>query len=156
MKVFDLACQHNHRFEGWFASAEQFDLQRESGMVLCPACGNAAIKKLLSAPRLNLGAKPDTHSTSDLLAAPQIAPLPPNEQALQLQQMWISAAKRIVESTEHVGDRFAEEARRIHYREAPERNIRGSATAEQARELIDEGIDVFSFPLPESLKEPLQ
>jgi hypothetical protein len=70
--------------------------------------------------------------------------------------MLMKVARALLESTEDVGERFADEARRIHYRESPERGIRGTASPEQARELADEGIEVFSFPVPSALKEPLQ
>jgi hypothetical protein len=73
-----------------------------------------------------------------------------------LQAMFMKMARALVENTEDVGERFADEARRIHYREAPERGIRGVASPDEARELADEGIEVFSFPIPPSLKEPVQ
>ena len=75
---------------------------------------------------------------------------------VEAQQAWLHMVQHVLSNTEDVGERFADEARRIHYNEAPERGIRGVATAEQAAELADEGIEVMAFPMPASLKEPLQ
>jgi len=143
MKVFDLACEHGHVFEGWFDSTEPFEPQQSGGMVECPMCGNATVTRKLSAPRLNLSSAPS-----------ESPPGPPSPQ--KLQQMWMRMARHIRENTEDVGERFAEEARRIHYQEAPARGIRGVATPQESESLADEGIEVFSFPMPQAGKEPLQ
>jgi hypothetical protein len=141
MKVFNLACEHDHPFEGWFASAEDFDDQTARGLLECPVCTSRQVRKLLSAPRLNL--------SSSEPASP--APTPEAAQALMLR-----LARHLMKNTEDVGERFAEEARRIHYKEAPERGIRGQASLEEARELAQEGIEVMALPMPALLKEPLQ
>lgn len=146
MKVFNLACEHEHRFEGWFASSEEFDRQLSSGLVECPMCNSKTIHKLPSAPRLNL-----SHADSPRPVADDKPPTPE-----QLQAMWMKMAQHIVANTEDVGERFADEARRIHYRESPARGIRGRADRRQAAELEEEGIEVFAFPMPKALKEPLQ
>lgn len=154
MKVFDLACEHGHAFEGWFASAEAFDEQLGRSLVQCPVCESAHVRRTPSAPRLNLSNAGD--------ARPEPAEKQPVAQATampteaQLRALWLEAARQLVRNTEDVGERFAEEARRIHYQEAPERGIRGVTTAEQRAELEDEGIDVFSFPIPAAAEEPLQ
>lgn len=146
MKVLNLQCAHGHGFEGWFASQDAFDTQLAAGLVECPVCGNTAITKLLAAPRLNLGnAKPP--------ADPQVAKLPAAESP---EGRWLRAVREVISQTEDVGDRFAEEARKMHYGEVEERGIRGQTTREQAQNLIDEGIPVFSLPLPPALKETLQ
>ena len=144
MKVFDLACEHDHRFEGWFASSADYDEQCAKGLIECPMCGSTSIRKLPAAPRLNL-------SGGEERAAPPAAPTPE-----QIQAMWMKMARHIAQNTEDVGANFAEEARRIHYREAPERGIRGTASKEDAQALQEEGIEVFSFPMPKALKTPLQ
>lgn len=153
MKVFNLACGHDHRFEGWFGSAEDYESQLARGLVACPVCDSRDIRKLPAAPRLNLSgaAEPAPPARAD---APPPAGQRPDPRALQA--MFVKMARTLIENTEDVGTRFAEEARRIHYREAPERGIRGVASPDEARELADEGIEVFSFPLPAALKEPLQ
>lgn len=148
MKVFNLGCSHDHRFEGWFGSSEDFASQHERGLIECPMCGDRTIRKLPAAPRLNL-----SHAQADdsPKASPQPAPAP-----AQLQALWLKVARHIRENTEDVGQRFAEEARRIHHDEAPNRGIRGVATPEESAELAAEGIEVFSFPMPKGLDEPLQ
>jgi hypothetical protein len=151
MKVFDLACAHDHRFEGWFGSAEDYDSQLERGLIECPMCSSRSIRKLPSAARLNLSGATEKGATGAPAAAGGGTPDPRAVQA-----MFMKLARKIVENTEDVGERFADEARRIHYREAPERGIRGTASPEQARELAEEGIEVVSFPMPAGLKEPVQ
>lgn len=153
MKVFNLACEHEHRFEGWFGSAEDYDSQLARGLVDCPVCASKAIRKMPAAPRLNLSGAAEK-PPAPAAGRPGAAGPMPDPQALQA--MVMKLARSIVENTEDVGERFADEARKIHYREAPERGIRGVASPEQARELAEEGIEVFSFPLPAAVKEPLQ
>lgn len=146
MKVLNLQCAHGHGFEGWFASQDAFDTQLAAGLVECPMCGNTAITKLLAAPRLNLGnAKPPVEAT------PAKSPAADSPEA-----RWLRAVREVIAQTEDVGDRFVDEARKMHYGEAQERGIRGQATPEQARSLADEGIPVFTLPLPAALKETLQ
>ena len=136
-------------FEGWFASEDDFVAQCGRGLVECPVCGDASITKKLSAPRLNFGAaRPEAKPAQDVALADQ------PEQAMQL--AWMAMARRIVANTDDVGDKFAEEARRIHYGEAKERGIRGKASAAETEALMDEGIAVMPLPLPESLKGQLQ
>ena len=145
MKVLDLQCSQAHTFEGWFASEDDFRSQLESGLVECPLCGDAGIVKLLSAPRLNLGAareepKQQVMSTGDA----------------SLQTAWLKMVRHVLANTEDVGERFPEEARRIHYGETDERAIRGQASREETESLAEEGITVMPLPIPKSLKEPLQ
>ncbi|MBI5276096.1 MAG: DUF1178 family protein [Burkholderiales bacterium] len=142
MKVLNLHCRQDHAFEGWFASEEDFQGQLARGLVECPMCGDAEVTKLPTAPRLNLGAKPQQQQ--EVMAAPDA----------NLQREWLQVMRRLVAQSEDVGERFAEEARRIHYGEVEERAIRGQASAEQTRELLEEGISVM--PVPIALKEPLQ
>jgi hypothetical protein len=145
MKVLNLQCAYGHGFEGWFASHEAFDAQLASGLVECPICANTAITKLLAAPRLNLsGAKQSPEP-------PALQPVDSSPEARLLRAM-----REVIAQTEDVGERFVDEARKMHYGEAEERGIRGQATREQAQNLIDEGISVFSLPLPVALKETLQ
>ncbi len=149
MKVLDLQCGEQHRFEGWFGSEDDFLDQCERGLVECPICGDASISKRLSAPRLNLGnARADPPVVSELLALP--------EPAQALQAAWLAAARKIVAATDDVGTRFAEEARKIHYGEAKERGIRGQASRAETEALIEEGIAVLPLLLPEALKGQLQ
>jgi len=144
VKVFNLHCDNDHAFEGWFASAEAFDTQLAAGQVACPLCESTAITKALSAPRINLGAEaPQRQATA----------MPTQE---QMQALFMKMAREIVAGTEDVGERFAEEARRIHYKEAQERGIRGVTSRNEAEALEEEGIQVMPLPFSRLLKEPLQ
>lgn len=161
MKVLNLQCSHEHAFEGWFASEDDFQSQLARGLVECPVCADRAITKGLTAPRLNLGAQPpapagrsaapaaaDRSDARGVIASPGVDP--------KLQAAYLTAVRHILAHTEDVGERFAEEARRMHYGEADARNIRGQASAEETRELLDEGIDVLPLVVPDALKGPLQ
>jgi hypothetical protein len=141
MKVLDLQCPHGHRFEGWFASTDDFESQLSRKLVECPVCGATEVNRMPSAPRLNLSGAGDTSAAAD-------------PGALQARAM--HALRELLDKTENVGERFAEEARRIHYNEAPTRSIRGVTTPEDAKALIEEGIDVMPLPFPTALKESLQ
>lgn len=149
MKVLDLQCGHQHVFEGWFASEDDFLDQQGRGLVECPVCGDASITKKLSAPRLNLGgARADVSSSHEVVSTAGI------DQTLQA--AWMAVARRIMANTDDVGNRFAEEARKIHYGETKERGIRGQASRADTESLIEEGIAVMPFPLPDALKGQLQ
>ena len=152
MKVLDLQCSHQHRFEGWFGSEDDFCQQLERGLLLCPVCGDASIVKRLSAPRLNLG------SAREPEAAPRSALDEPaaTSGALSVQEAWLAMARRVVASADDVGSGFAEEARRMHYGETDYRAIRGEATVDEALQLIDEGIGIVPLPAAMVRKESLQ
>jgi hypothetical protein len=152
LKVFNLACERDHAFEGWFSSENDFESQSERGLLRCPLCDSPTVRKTPSAPRLNFGAT-ETHQ-GRTEPQPQQASVLPSPQ--QLQAMYLRMARELAANTEDVGERFAEEARRIHYREAPERGIRGVTSPQEARELIEEGIGVLPLPFGALLKEPLQ
>ncbi|HEX5806382.1 MAG TPA: DUF1178 family protein [Macromonas sp.] len=157
MKVLDLGCSQAHVFEGWFASEEDLQSQLARGLLECPVCGDLHIQKRLSAPRLNLkaGHQPEPASTTTAPAtgplAAQAPALPPEAQAMLLQMV-----REVVSRTEDVGDSFAREARRMHYGEIEQRSIRGSATADDAMSLLDEGIDVLPLPDLDLFKQTLQ
>jgi len=176
MKVLDLQCAQGHSFEGWFGSQDDYDSQRARGLVTCPVCNDSDILKKLSAPRLNLGngvapeAAVDPRDASSVGAhlpaktpTPEASSLAPssdlalNPEALnQMQAAMMKMVRHVMANTEDVGSQFAEEARKIHYGEREERNIRGQATREETEALIDEGIDIMPLPIPENLKGPLQ
>ena len=166
MKVLDLQCRQGHSFEGWFGSQDDYDAQRARGLVTCPMCNDSEITKMLSAPRLNLGhGSPSVQAqneTSPSEAAPASAPSSAlassadANPAVQMQAALMNMVRHVMANTEDVGTRFAEEARKIHYGEREERNIRGQATREETEALLDEGIDVLPLPVLDALKEPLQ
>lgn len=161
MKVLDLRCDHDHAFEGWFASEDDFQQQLQRKLVECPLCGSQAVRRLPSAPRLNLsGARePQPRPKPELAQAGTATPATrtpaPGEPGLApaaLQALWMQAVAQVLQNTEDVGERFAEEARRIHYGESEDRGIRGQASAEEREALADEGIEVFALPIPAALK----
>jgi hypothetical protein len=160
MKVLDLRCGAGHTFEGWFASAEDYDSQRERGLVDCPVCGNAELMRLPSAPRLNLsGARaPDPAPTHASEPAHGAAAAPATEMAVHgsAAQRFVEAVAELLRNTQDVGTRFAEEARRIHYGESDAKAIRGQTTPEEREALADEGIEVFTLPAGLPPKTPLQ
>jgi hypothetical protein len=160
MKVVDLQCSARHSFEGWFGSEADFLDQLARQMVQCPVCGDTHIEKMLSAPRLNLG-RTQAPQVESAYAAVPASPRPANQVALaspqtEATQTLLRLAKAMLEQTQDVGSQFAEEARKIHYGESEARAIRGQATPQQTRELLEEGVHVMPFTLPESLKGPLQ
>ncbi len=178
MKVLDLKCAHQHVFEGWFASEDDFQSQLARGLVECPLCGDVSISKQLSAPRLNLGAVPPlkppaspsapsasvaggqgTPTSTELVPAQATPPdfSPQDRQVLQdMQGDWLKMVRQVMANTEDVGSHFAEVARQMHYGEADERSIRGQTSREEAVALLEEGISVLPLPMPASLKETLQ
>ena len=145
MKVLNLCCAQGHGFEGWFASEDDFLTQSRGAAVECPLCADKTITRLPSAPRLNL-------SGARAPEQPAAASAGPATTAAGLQARWLQAVQHALRNTEDVGDRFPEEARRIHYGEAAERGIRGQASAEDRAALADEGIDVMTLPMPAAIK----
>lgn len=152
MKVLNLRCAHEHRFEGWFASEEEFVAQAARSAVACPICGDTQTTRLPSAPHLSAV----RHDARAMPSAPVDAAPASAGTEVTLQSQWLRAVRHVLSSTEDVGDRFPEEARRIHYGEIEERPIRGKASREDAAALRDEGIEVIALPLPDALKGPLQ
>jgi hypothetical protein len=150
MKVLNLCCAHDHRFEGWFASEDDFQSQLERGLVECPLCSDTTIQRLPSAPRLNVS------GAREPALQPASHDLPATPEALTMQSMWIKAVQHVMANTVDVGERFAEEARRIHYGEAEEQAIRGRASREDALALQEEGIDVIALPVPSAAKGTVQ
>jgi hypothetical protein len=135
MIVYQLACEHGHDFEGWFASADACDRQAAAGQLQCPACASKAIRKLPAAAHVHTsGAVAPSASDESRLRAMVRA------EALALLRHYVAS------STEDVGRRFPEVARRIHYREEEARGIRGKATRTEAEALSDEGIETFMLP----------
>lgn len=153
MKVLNLRCAHGHGFEGWFASEDDFLDQNGRGLIECPLCADRLITRLPSAPRLNLSGASEP--------APTTRPTPPAEAPrpdvpAQLQAAWLQAVQHVLKNTEDVGERFADEARRIHHGESEHRGIRGQASAEERAALQDEGIEVMALPIPAGIKGSVQ
>jgi len=151
MKVMDLRCGLGHGFEGWFASDADYDSQRERGLLDCPVCGNADVKRLPSAPRLNLSRARAPEAAAAPAAAAEAA-RPAHAAAFR----FVEAMAELLKNTQDVGPRFAEEARRIHYGESEAKAIRGQTTPQEREALADEGIEVFTLPLGLPPETPLQ
>ena len=145
MIIYDLCCEQEHRFEGWFRSAEDFDAQLESGLVHCPHCETPSVRRVPSAVAIGSsasGEKPVAANTS--VGGGGAAIMPGGAQVRALYRQLVEA---IVSQSEDVGKSFADEARKIHYHEAPERSIRGQASAEECEALRDEGIEILQLPV---------
>jgi len=156
MKVLNLQCQHQHLFEGWFASEDDYQSQRERDLVECPICGDITVQKMLSAPRLNLlTSRLDPSPVQATEAEGSIVPFesatvePPS---MESQSAWLKMVQHVIANTEDVGPGFAEEARKMHYGETEERNIRGQVSREETISLLEEGIKVLPLPIPAALK----
>ena len=137
MIVFELICPKQHRFEGWFASAGDFDGQKDRGLLSCPSCGRAEIQKLPTAKIRTTG--PEVLPPVSERQVPAPGQPPANLQEL---------IDYVLMNTENVGRKFATEARRIHQREVPHRGIRGTASRQETEELLEEGIPVMALPIP--------
>jgi hypothetical protein len=148
---YDLICDGGHTFDGWFSDSESYETQAKRGFVECTHCGSNKIEKQLMAP--NLGArstkKGDGGTVLPSPSGPMMAgPLDPRMQAMM--QMVREMRAHVEKTAENVGDRFADEARKIHYGEKEERGIYGNASHDEAKALLEEGIEVHPLPrLPE-------
>jgi hypothetical protein len=137
--VFELICSRQHRFEGWFASAEDFDGQRDRGLLSCPTCGRSQVEKL---PTAKIRKPVPQTLVEDKDAA--VPPVTARKKPANVQEL----IEYVLMNTDDVGKEFAAEARRIHRQEVPHRNIRGTASHQDAEELLDEGIPVMALPIP--------
>ncbi len=147
MIVYDLECEQSHRFEGWFGSAGDFDTQLAGKILSCPICNSGNVVRRPSAAYVNTGAveqpRRDLPKPTSFSVPQQYANVSP--------EMVAKVIEHIVKNTEDVGNKFSEEARKIHYNETPERQIRGTASSHEVDSLRDEGIEVASFPVPAHL-----
>ena len=175
MKVYNLSCSFDHRFEGWFASEEDCLAQQASGMLACPLCNSTEITRMPSAPHIAKSHtkvdKEGAGQRSETSALAKVAPAEnqpsQNEVAAvtradhsqleaQVQAAFLNGMRELMNRSEDVGSEFAEEARKIHYKESPERSIRGHTTVDEAESLREEGIEVLSLPAMPLLKSTLQ
>lgn len=169
MKVLNLLCAHQHSFEGWFGSEDDFQSQLVRGLVECPMCADKAVQKMPSAPRLNLGIRArrkdsdnaDTKVDTDA-GARHASAVDSNAIAVQADQhhiqqaAFLKAMRQVMANTEDVGNKFANEVRAMHYGETEARSIRGQASPKETFELLEEGIQVLPLPMLPALKETLQ
>lgn len=161
MKVYNLACPLDHRFEGWFASEEDCLAQQDKGMLACPVCDSAEITRMPSAPHIGKSSSTELaipKAESENLSGGVVALTGSDHSQLeaQVQAAFLKGMRELMGRSEDVGDSFADEARKIHYKESPERSIRGQTTLDEAEALREEGIDVLSMPVISALKNTLQ
>jgi hypothetical protein len=141
---YSLVCEAGHDFESWFRDAEGYETQARAGFVTCPVCGTAKVTKALMAPAVRTSKKA---SPDKMLPTPTEEKLPVvTGQDKAMREVLRALHEHVRKTTADVGDRFAEEALKIHHGEAETRAIRGRASADEARRLIEEGVP-FS-PLP--------
>lgn len=132
---FSLVCENAHEFEGWFRSNDDFDTQKKRGFVDCPHCSSTKVEKALMAPAVSTSRKQE-----------KIA-LAMGEQQRQVMAEMKAFAERVKADADYVGDRFAEEARKIHFGEADQRGIYGEATPDEARALAEDGVEFMPLPV---------
>lgn len=138
MIQYSLVCENAHKFDAWFRSAEAYEEQATRGIVSCPVCGSAEVDKALMAPAV---ARPQTDKVSVTTGHPQQA---------EIVQFLRAMRQKVTSEADYVGDRFAEEARKIHFKEADPRGIYGEATKDEVTQLIEDGVDFMPLPnLPE-------
>jgi hypothetical protein len=152
MIAFDLVCTANdHRFEGWFASSAEYERQLGANLLCCPVCGTSSVIKAVMAP--NIGRKgnqqlmPVAKREEDQSIAVSNQPEMPAEIAKAIAEL-SKLQSKMLENSAWVGNKFAEEARAIHYGEQPTRIIHGEASPQEAQALFDEGVSVAPLPLP--------
>jgi hypothetical protein len=175
MKVYNLACPLDHRFEGWFASEEDCLAQQDKGMLACPICDSTEITRMPSAPHIaKSGSSKEMLASTELtvtssgavdasgvastISGDVVALTGSDHSQLeaQVQAAFLKGMRELMGRSEDVGSAFAEEARKIHYKESPERSIRGQTTLDEAEALRDEGIEVMAMPMLPAFKNTLQ
>ena len=139
MIKFSLICENDHDFDGWFSSSEDFEKQQKKALVQCPFCDSAKVEKSLMAPSVSTSRKKEARSESLAMAA-----MDAKSQELMAEMRKIR--DKVLANSEDVGEKFPEEARKIHYGEAEHRGIYGEANREEVSALVEEGIDVVPIP----------
>ncbi|MGE0230842.1 MAG: DUF1178 family protein [Flavobacteriaceae bacterium] len=141
---YKLRCGNGHEFDGWFAGADAFDKQKAGGLVECPECGAVQVEKALMAPSVSTARSKEKRQPVATMAQPA------DPRRRELLEAMRKLKTMVTESADYVGDRFAEEARKIHYGEQDARGIYGEATGDEVKSLLDEGVEIMPLPdLPE-------
>ena len=149
MIVFDIQCDDGHIFEGWFADSAAYDKQVKSRAVECPICGSIKVKKAPMAPNISTGSPEPARETLPATSPSDTAgAVGAKEQTAHYMKMLTKMREHVEANCDYVGDKFAEEARRIHYGETEKHNIYGEASSEEAKELNDEGVEFGAIPWP--------
>jgi hypothetical protein len=149
MILYALRCAAGHEFEGWFRDGQTYDAQSAAGEIACPVCGSNSVAKALMAPRLGRSSKSEPAPPTPV-PAPEPRPEPDAKAAhidpAQIRRLLRELRRHVEQNCNYVGDKFAEEARRIHYGEVDPHAIYGESTPEEAEALADEGIEVARIP----------
>jgi hypothetical protein len=146
MIVYDLACHQGHRFEGWFGSSADYEDQRTRGLLACPSCGSDEVSKAPMAP-----AVPAKGNSRQEVLPPESRPMANTPMPPEMRKALAALAKAQAEALKNstwVGDKFAEESRKMHYGERDEAPIHGQASLAEAKALIEEGVPVAPLPFP--------
>ena len=153
MIVFDLSCSQSHRFEGWFGSSADFEDQRQRGLLSCPQCGCGEVSKAPMAP-----AVPAKGNQRQQVLPRETRPMANTPMPAEVQKALAALAKvqaEVLKNSTWVGDKFADETRKMHYGEREEAPIHGQATLAEAKALIEEGVAVAPLPFPVAPPEKL-
>lgn len=155
MIVFDLHCEHGHRFEGWFGSSADYEKQKADDLLSCPECGTLVVDKAPMAPAVptKANARGDAAIAEGDARPVSNMPLTPEIQNAML--ALAKAQEKALKNSRWVGDKFAEQSRAMHYGERDEAPIHGQATLEEAKSLVDEGVPIAPLPFPVSPPEKL-
>ena len=148
---YALRCDHGHEFESWFAGSAAFDEQVKRALVTCPVCGSAKVEKAIMAPRVGRTEATERQQLPLMAAVPPpphktpVAIMSPPER--ELRKKLKELREHVTKNADYVGARFPEQARKIHYGEIEHRSIYGEASAEEAKELHEEGIEFHPLPI---------
>ena len=147
---YALACDNGHSFESWFADSAAYDKQAKRKLVACPHCGSTKVEKAIMAPRLSGARKQEAAADMPPSAAPApdktpVAMISPQEREVRAKLKELR--DHLVKNADHVGPKFPEEARKMHYGEIEHRSIYGEASPEEAKSLAEEGIEFHPLPI---------
>ena len=168
MIKYALACKQGHGFESWFSDSLAYEQQAKRGLVECPHCGSTQVDKALMAPSISTSKRKARNAFVDSAQGDASSPAPDaqpvalqpstllDDKQREMRDMIRDLHAKIAENTVDVGSGFVEEARKMHYGESEERNIRGQASIEETKDLLEEGIEVMPLPVPDALKGGLQ
>lgn len=143
---YRLRCNAEHEFEAWFQNSSAFEKQAESGLLSCPGCGSSEVARALMAPALQGTHKESAPVPAEISPEQKQVAIQAQTQALALKQQLLTLRRKIEQNFDNVGDRFAEEARKIHYGDSDVRGIYGDTTPQEREALADEGIEVGTVP----------
>jgi len=132
---FSLGCDHGHEFEGWFRSSDDFETQRKRGLIDCPDCGSHHVDKTLMAPAVSTGRRREKMA------------LAMNAEQRRIMGEMKALSEKLRENADYVGDKFAEEARKIHFGETDARGIYGEASPDEAKSLAEDGVPFMPIPV---------